>query len=217
MLPMATALCQELNAQGHGGNMDKVSRGKSSKIDQLPEDIKRKLDAMLRDKSYSQADILEEVNSLILAAGLDEEATISRSGLSRHAQKTEAIGQKLRELRESTKALTAELGDKPTGDTTKLILEMGRSQLFKAMQHQLLNPDDDNDVDIGMIKDAMLAAQRLESTAMAAHKRQQEIEKAYAEKLAEELDHKAKNEHLPQSQEEMLAFFKRDILGLQHG
>ncbi|MCG7545558.1 DUF3486 family protein [Pseudoalteromonas sp. MM17-2] len=164
--------------------MDKVSRGKSSKIDQLPEDIKRKLDAMLRDKSYSQADILDEVNSLILAAGLDEEATISRSGLSRHAQKTEAIGQKLRELRESTKALTAELGDKPTGDTTKLILEMGRSQLFKAMQHQLLNPDDDNDVDIGMIKDAMLAAQRLESTAMAAHKREKDIRRAYAEEAA---------------------------------
>ncbi|MBQ4853052.1 phage protein Gp27 family protein, partial [Pseudoalteromonas sp. MMG012] len=123
----------------------------------------------------SQADILIAINQQILDAGLDEEATISRSGLSRHAQKTEAIGKRLRELRATTQALTAELGDKPTGDTTKMILEMGRSQLFSAMQKQMLNPDEDDDVDIGMIKDAMLAAQRLESTAMAAHKREKDI------------------------------------------
>ncbi|MAD90265.1 MAG: hypothetical protein CMK64_11215 [Pseudoalteromonas sp.] len=193
---------------------DSVRRGKPSKVDLLPEEIKRKLDEMLRDASNSQADILIAVNQLILDAGLDETATISRSGLSRHAQKTEAIGKRLRELRATTQALTAELGDKPTGDTTKMILEMGRSQLFAAMQHQMLNPDDDGGVDIGMIKDAMLAAQRLEATAMKAHQREKEIQKAYAEQLAQELDEKAKNDALPQTQEEMMAFFKRDILGL---
>lgn len=194
--------------------VESVRRGKPSKIDLLPEEIKKKLDEMLRDSGNSQADILVAVNQLILEAGLDENATISRSGLSRHAQKTEAIGKRLRELRATTKALTAELGDKPAGDTTKIILEMGRSQLFAAMQHQMLNPDDEGGVDIGMIKDAMLAAQRLEATAMAAHKREKEIQKAYAEQLAQELDEKAKNDALPQTQEEMMAFFKRDILGL---
>ncbi|NSY36528.1 DUF3486 family protein [Pseudoalteromonas sp. JC28] len=163
---------------------DAVRRGKPSKIDALPEDIKKKLDEMLRDSGNSQADILVAVNQLILDAGMDEEATISRSGLSRHAQKTEAIGKRLRELRETTKALTAELGDKPTGDTTKMILEMGRSQLFTAMQKQMLNPAEDDDVDIGMIKDAMLAAQRLEATAMKAHQREKDIRKAFAEEAA---------------------------------
>lgn len=195
---------------------DTVRRGKPSKVDLLPEDIKKRLDEMLRDKRFSQAEILDAVNSLIIESGLDEGAIISRSGLSRHAQKTEAIGQKLRDLRESTKALTAELGDKPTGDTTKLILEMGRSQLFRAMQQQMMNPDEDAEVDINTIKDAMLAAQRLEQTAMAAHKRQQEIEKAYAEQLAKDLDAKVKNENLPQTADDMVAFFKRDILGLKH-
>ncbi|MEI8675827.1 DUF3486 family protein [Pseudoalteromonas sp. Hal040] len=195
---------------------DTVRRGKPSKVDLLPEDIKKRLDEMLRDKRFSQAEILDAVNSLIIESGLDEGATISRGGLSRHAQKTEAIGQKLRDLRESTKALTAELGDKPTGDTTKLILEMGRSQLFRAMQQQMMNPDEDAEVDINTIKDAMLAAQRLEQTAMAAHKRQQEIEKAYAEQLAKDLDAKVKNENLPQTADDMVAFFKRDILGLKH-
>ena len=164
--------------------MDKVRRSKPSKVDELPEEIKKTLDGMLRDSGNSQADILIAINQQILDAGLDEEATISRSGLSRHAQKTEAIGKRLRELRATTQALTAELGDKPTGDTTKMILEMGRSQLFSAMQKQMLNPDEDDDVDIGMIKDAMLAAQRLESTAMAAHKREKDIRQAFAEEAA---------------------------------
>ncbi|NKC21584.1 DUF3486 family protein [Pseudoalteromonas sp. JC28] len=163
---------------------DAVRRGKPSKIDMLPEDIKKMLDEMLRDSGNSQADILDAINRRILDAGMDEEATISRSGLSRHAQKTEAIGKRLRELRETTKALTAELGDKPTGDTTKMILEMGRSQLFTAMQKQMLNPAEDDDVDIGMIKDAMLAAQRLEATAMKAHQREKDIRKAFAEEAA---------------------------------
>lgn len=195
---------------------ESIRRGQPSKVDLLPEDIKKQLDSMLRDKRFSQGEILDAVNSLIIESGLDDGAIISRSGLSRHAQKTEAIGQKLRDLRESTKALTAELGDKPTGDTTKLILEMGRSQLFRAMQQQMMNPDEDAAVDIDTIKDAMLAAQRLEQTAMAAHKRQQEIEKAYAQKLAKDLDQKVKNENLPQTADDMLAFFKRDILGLKH-
>lgn len=194
---------------------ESIRRGQPSKVDLLPEDIKKQLDSMLRDKRFSQGEILDAVNSLIIESGLDEGATISRSGLSRHAQKTEAVGQKLRELRETTKALTAELGDKPTGDTTKLILEMARTQLYRVLQQQVTNPDDEP-IDIVIIKDAMLAAQRLEQTAMAAHKRQQEIEKAYAQKLAKDLDQKVKNENLPQTADDMLAFFKRDILGLKH-
>lgn len=194
---------------------DAVRRGKPSKIDMLPEDIKKMLDEMLRDSGNSQADILDAINQRILDAGMDEEATISRSGLSRHAQKHEAIAKSLRETRAASTALVAELGDKPTGEVTKLILEMARTQLFKAMQQQMLNPSSDEAVDLDTIKEAMLAVQRLEAAASRSHKREQEIKKAYAEELAKELEQKAKNESLPQTPTEMLAFFKRDILGLQ--
>ncbi len=188
-----------------------VRRGKPSKVDLLPEDIKKRLDEMLRDKRFSQGEILDEVNRLIIESGLDDGATISKSGLSRHAQKTEAIGQKLRDLRESTKALTAELGDKPTGDTTKLILEMGRSQLFRAMQQQMMNPDDDAEVDIETIKDAMLAAQRLEATAMKAHQREKDIRKAFAEEAANKAEAVAVEQGLTA---EGVAQLKREILGI---
>ncbi|HGE8287375.1 TPA: DUF3486 family protein [Serratia marcescens] len=160
----------------------KPTRGRASKVDLLPADVKRTLHEMLRDRSIPQAQILDEINALIEEAGLPEDLKLSRSGLNRYATSVEKVGHNLRQLREMTSALTAELGDKPTGETTKIILEMGRSQLFKAMMRQEENPE--AEVDIDMLKNAMLAAQRLESTAMASHKREKEIRLAYAEEAA---------------------------------
>lgn len=160
----------------------KPTRGRASKVDLLPDNVRKTLHEMLRDKALPQAQILEEINALIDDAGLPEDMKLSRSGLNRYATNVEQVGHNLRQMREMTTALTAELGDKPMGETTKLILEMGRSQLFKAMMQQIENPA--AQVDIDMLKNAMLAAQRLESTAMSSHKREKEIRQAFAEEAA---------------------------------
>lgn len=160
----------------------KPTRGRASKVDLLPEDVKKTLHAMLRDKAIPQAQILEEINVLIDDAGLPEDMRLSRSGLNRYATSVEQVGQNLRQMREMTQALTSQLGDKPMGETTKLILEMARSQLFKALMRQIEDPE--AEVDIDMLKNAMLAAQRLESTAMSSHKREKEIRQAFAEEAA---------------------------------
>ena len=62
---------------------DKRTRGKPSKIDQLPEDIKSELIELLRDKSVTQTEVLERVNGLIRDAGLPDDEQLSRkdSGL----------------------------------------------------------------------------------------------------------------------------------------
>lgn len=160
----------------------KPTRGRASKVDLLPEDVKKTLHVMLRDKAIPQAQILEEINALIDDAGLPEDMRLSRSGLNRYATSVEQVGQNLRQMREMTQALTSQLGDKPMGETTKLILEMARSQLFKALMRQIEDPE--AEVDIDMLKNAMLAAQRLESTAMSSHKREKEIRAAFAEEAA---------------------------------
>lgn len=160
----------------------KPTRGRASKVDLLPEDVKKTLHVMLRDKAIPQAQILEEINALIDDAGLPEDMRLSRSGLNRYATSVEQVGQNLRQMREMTQALTSQLGDKPMGETTKLILEMARSQLFKALMRQIEHPE--AEVDIDMLKNAMLAAQRLESTAMSSHKREKEIRLAFAEEAA---------------------------------
>lgn len=161
---------------------EKPTRGRRSKIDLLPEPIRRELDAMLRDGRLTQQDVLDGVNALIEQHQLPEDMQLSRSGLNRYATRIESIGKDLRELREVSNALVSQLGDKPTGDLSRMILEIGRTQLFKAMMRQAENPDEE--VDIGMVKDAMLAAQRLESAAMSSHRREKEIRKLFAEEAA---------------------------------
>ena len=161
---------------------DRKTRGRASKVDLLPEQIRNQLHQMLRERAIPQSDILDAINDLIDEEGLDESMRLSRSGLNRYATQVEQVGAHLRELREMTGALTAQLGDKPMGETTKLILELGRSQLFRAMMQQVEDPE--ATVDVDMLKNAMLAAQRLESTAMASHKREKEIRQAFAEEAA---------------------------------
>ncbi|WP_144204538.1 phage protein Gp27 family protein, partial [Shewanella sp. KCT] len=89
---------------------DTPTRGRRSKVDLLPDDIRKRLDSGLRDGSITQAELLEEVNALIKAAGLPEEQQLSRAGINRYATKMEAVGKSLREMREITQVWTAELG-----------------------------------------------------------------------------------------------------------
>ena len=165
---------------------ERQTRGRPSKVDLLPENIRTQLHEMLRQKSITQQEILDSINDLIGEEGLPEDLKLSRSGLNRYATQVEQVGASLRQMREATAALTAQLGDKPTGEVTKLILEMGRGQLFKLFmaQTKAQAADPDAQVDVGMLKEAMLAAQRLESTAMQSHKREKEIRQAFAEEVA---------------------------------
>ena len=63
---------------------EKNTRGRASKVDLLPPNIKTQLAMMLRDKQYSQAEILEEINDLIRDCGLPENMQLSKTGLSRN-------------------------------------------------------------------------------------------------------------------------------------
>lgn len=165
--------------------MEKKTRGRASKVDMLPESIRKALFEMLREKKITQQEILAEINRMVEDAGLPPEQKLSRSGLNRLATENEQLAQDLRELREQTKALTNELGDKPAGETSKLVLEMGRSLLFKAMREQMTQANKPGaEINVDLIKDAMLAVQRLENTAMVNLKREKEIRLAYAEEAA---------------------------------
>ncbi len=190
---------------------ERITRGRRSKIDLLPEDIRKELDAKLRDGRVTQQDVLDYINDLIdqsqLPSAEKAELKLSRSGLNRYASHMETIGKDLRELREVSNALVAQLGDKPTGDVSRMILEIGRTQLFKAM----MTNSSKEEMDIGMIKDAMLAAQRLEAAAMHSHKREKEIRQLFAEEVAAATEKVAKTAGLTA---EGVALLKREILGI---
>ncbi|EBB6671891.1 DUF3486 family protein, partial [Salmonella enterica] len=115
---------------------------------------------MLREKRMTQVQIREEINRLILEAGLPEEAQLSSAAISREAARNEAIARNLRELRECHRSMMAGLGDKPTGETTALILEMSRALMYRRLRAASESLKNDEDVDMGLIKDILLSAQR---------------------------------------------------------
>ncbi|EDT6781450.1 DUF3486 family protein [Salmonella enterica subsp. enterica] len=165
--------------------MDKQpTRGRVKKADLLPDSIRKPLLEMLREKRFTQVQVREEINRLIEEAGLPDEMKLSRGAVWRLASENEEVARDLRDLREQTKAMVAELGDKPTGDTTTLILEMTRSLLFRKLRAARRDLEDDGEIDIGLLKNIMLAVQRLESAAERSMKREKEIRAAYAEEAA---------------------------------
>ncbi|EBC0454976.1 DUF3486 family protein [Salmonella enterica] len=165
--------------------MDKQpTRGRVKKADLLPDSIRKPLLEMLREKRFTQVQVREEINRLIEEAGLPDEMKLSRGAVWRLASENEEVARDLRDLREQTKAMVAELGDKPTGDTTALILEMARSLLFRKLRAARRDLEDDSEIDIGLLKNIMLAIQRLESAAERSMKREKEIRAAFAEEMA---------------------------------
>ncbi|EOW6074094.1 phage protein Gp27 family protein, partial [Escherichia coli] len=109
---------------------------------------------------------------------------LSPAAISREASRNELIARNLRDLREQTKAMMAELGDKPTGETTALILEMSRALMYRRLRAATESLNSDSDVDMRLIKDILLSAQRAESAAERSIKREKEIRAAFAEEMA---------------------------------
>ncbi|EJQ3199998.1 DUF3486 family protein [Salmonella enterica] len=187
------------------------TRGRVKKADLLPDSIRKPLLEMLREKRFTQVQVREEINRLIEEAGLPDEMKLSRGAVWRLASENEEVARDLRDLREQTKAMVAELGDKPTGDTTTLILEMTRSLLFRKLRAARRDLEDDGEIDIGLLKNIMLAVQRLESAAERSMKREKEIESAFAEKMANAVTEELRG--TDGMSEELEASIRRILLG----
>ncbi|ELN8035034.1 DUF3486 family protein [Salmonella enterica] len=192
--------------------MDKQpTRGRVKKVDLLPDSIRKPLLEMLREKRFTQVQVREEINRLIEEAGLPDEMKLSRGAVWRLASENEEVARDLRDLREQTKAMVAELGDKPTGDTTTLILEMTRSLLFRKLRAARRDLEDDGEIDIGLLKNIMLAVQRLESAAERSMKREKEIRAAFAEEMASAVTDELRG--TDGMSEELEASIRRILLG----
>lgn len=164
--------------------MSKKTRGKPSKVDQLPGQIKERLDKLLRDGRLTQADILEQVNQAIDASGLPDELKLSRSGLNRYATSMETVGQRIREARAVSDQWIAKLGTEPSGEVSQLLIEMVRTLAFD----QVLKMSDSGEaVEPKMLKDLSHAIERLEKAAVESTKREIELRKRIAEEVETDL------------------------------
>lgn len=156
-------------------------RGKPSKIDQLPAEIKSKLDELLRDGKLTQKAILEQVNELILDAGLSDDDTLSAAGVNRYSTQMASTGQRIAEARAVSEQWVSKLGAKPSGEVSQILIEMVRTLAFE----QVLNAANEGEpVHPKYIKDLAIGIEKLEKAASESVKREKEIRKAFAEEAA---------------------------------
>lgn len=189
--------------------MSKATRGRGSKVEQLPDEVKAFLDSLLRDRQFTQQEILDEVNKQIDALGLSEADKLSRSGLNRYASKMEAIGKRMRETNAIADAWVNRLGDKPTGQVGNLLIQMTRSMAFDiALAAQ---ENEDEPASLGMLKELALTIQRLEKAAAASLQNEKEIRKAFAEEVANKVEKMATQRGMTKADAQ---YWRSEVLGM---
>ncbi|GAA4650830.1 DUF3486 family protein [Kistimonas scapharcae] len=184
--------------KGHG-------RTRRSRIQQLPEDIRASLDALLREGRMSQAEILEQVNDLCRQHG---EEPLSQSSLSRYQKRMDDVGRKIRESREVAEVWVAKLGSAPTSDIGKLVQEIVRTLAFDLVMSA---SESEKPIEPKALNQLALALTRIEQAAMASHKREQEIRQLFAEEAAAKAEEVMVNQGMTAG---TIASIKKEILGI---
>lgn len=154
-------------------------RGRMSRIRQLPDDIRERLDELLRS-GVSQRAILERLAPLLEAAG---RPPVSRSALSRYAVRMEAVGRRIRETREVAAAWTAKIGETPTGNVGAWTLEM-----LRTLVHDLTLRTGEGEPDIAQLQEIALALQRIERASHLNASRERALRRELAERAAAEAE-----------------------------
>jgi hypothetical protein len=165
--------------------MGKVRRGKPSSIDLLDEDIRVELNAALREKRLTQAEIREHFNQLLAERG---HKPLSRSALSRYACHVEETGSRLREAREAAKALVGKLGETADSDLGRLLAEMVKTQVFDV----LIDADDEDRKDLGRLKSLSIILEKVAKASRLDTDREMKMREQIKQETAEAVDKAAR-------------------------
>jgi hypothetical protein len=159
----------------------KHTKHQQSSIDRLPEDIREKLQELLRDPRVTQLDATARINEILEAEGHPDR--LSKSAVNRYAVKMEEVGQKLLETREVAQMWIGKLGAEPQGEVGKLLNEMVRTLAFRMAMRA---SDDDEGLDPKLIKNLAVSVYRLEKAAMENLQAEEKIRKKERERLKDE-------------------------------
>ncbi|MFH1984133.1 MAG: DUF3486 family protein [Pseudomonadota bacterium] len=164
-----------------------VKRRQPSTIDMLPEDIREKLQELLRDPRVTQLDATARINAVLEAEGHPDRVT--KSSVNRYAVRMEEVGAKLRESREVAKMWIGQLGSEPAGEVGKLLNEMVRTLAFRVAMRA---SEGDDDIDPKDLKALAIAVHRLEMAAEKNAKVEEQIRKKAKEKAAQAVETEGK-------------------------
>ena len=155
-------------------------KNQQSSIDRLPQDIREKFQALLRDPRVTQLETTAKINAILEAEGIDER--LSKSAVNRYAKKMDAVGEKIRQSREVAEMWVAKLGAQPAGQVGHLLNEMVRTLAFDAVMERAQG---DEPIEPKFLKEIAIAVHRLEQASSENVKREEEIRKQERERIKE--------------------------------
>ena len=176
--------------RGKSSDHKPPGRGRLSTIDALPEDIRVRLNAALRERRLTQRQIVDHFNELLSERG---EARISKSSLNRYATYIEARGAMMREAREAAEALVGGLSEqKDKGDLGRAVSEMVKTLAMDIV----LKHGDDGPIDVGLLKNLAQIVERVERAAKLGVDRELRIKEEIAAEATDKLNGAVKSGQL---------------------
>ena len=190
--------------------------GRPSTINRLPEGVREALHGWLNDPAITQAEATERVNAM-LAEIAPEHLQVSCQAVNRYDQRYREVTRQLRESREVSSRMVAEMGSRPGGEMGHLLTEMIRVVSFRvtaAIQEAGLAEEAIPGL-IKQLKDLSLISRRVESAARTSEQREREILERAAEEAAAAIKKRAKQEpHEKGLSAETADMVKHEILGI---
>ncbi len=185
------------------------TRGHMSRIQQLPPDLKARLDELLR-AGVTQAEILRVTAPLLEARG---ERPLSPAGLNRYATRMEAVGRRIREAREVAAVWTAKLGEAPASNLGAHTIDMLRTLVYDLT----LRAHEEDQVDVEQLREIALTLQRVERASKLNADRERALRRELAELAAAKAVEAAKTEAAKSGHEllpEALRAIREQVYGI---
>jgi hypothetical protein len=184
-----------------------MPKDQQSSIDRLPDDIRKKLNALLRDPRVTQLDATRRINAIL--EEIDHPETLSKSAVNRYKVRMDKVGEKIRQSREMASMWIGRLGAEPAGEVGKLLNEMVRYMAFEKVSEMA---EDATSVEPKMIKELAIAIHRLEQAAEKNAKVEEDIRKRTLEEAADRAGDAARAQGLG---EEQARFWREKVLGMK--
>jgi hypothetical protein len=166
-----------------------MTKRQQSSIDRLPDDVRKQLQAMLRDPRVTQLEATARINEILDADGHPER--LSKSAVNRYAVRMEEVGAKIREAREVSRMWIGELGSEPAGEVGKLLNEMVRALAFDLTSSIY---EGEGPVDPKTLKNLAISVHRLEQAAERNVRLEREIRQRAKAEAAEAVESEAKRQ-----------------------
>jgi hypothetical protein len=158
-------------------------RGRLSSIDQLPEDIRLKVNAELRNRDKTQMQILDDINPHLQERG---GKPISKSAFNRYAMQIEEKGSMMREAREAADALVGGLGEQKGTDLGRAVTELVKTLTFDLV---LSGQDDEGEaIGVDTLNKVALIAQRIERASKISLEREAQLRQQVLEEAADTVE-----------------------------